>query len=82
MKIRCLICNDILDPATSHGFIECKCGACHIDNIGNNLTRIGGDFNKIVQGFKGLHDVILEGSDAVKDLVRKYLKDTTEEKLI
>ena len=48
MKIRCLICNDILDSATSHGFVECKCGACHIDNIGNNLTRIGGDFTKIV----------------------------------
>lgn len=48
MKIRCLICNDILDSATSHGFVECKCAACHIDNIGNNLTRIGGDFTKIV----------------------------------
>lgn len=48
MKIKCLICNDILDSATSHGFIECKCGDCHIDNIGNNLTRIGGDFYKIV----------------------------------
>lgn len=48
MKIRYLICNDILDSATSHGFVECKCGACHIDNIGNNLTRIGRDFTKIV----------------------------------
>ena len=36
---------------------------------------------KTVQGFKGLHDVILKGSDAVKDLVRKYLKDTSEEPL-
>ena len=36
---------------------------------------------KVVQGFKGLHDVILKGSDEVKDLVRKYLKDTTEEQL-
>ena len=48
MKIKCLICNDILDSATSRGFLECKCGACHIDNIGNNLTHIGGDFTKIV----------------------------------
>lgn len=48
MKIKCLICNDILDSTTSHGLIECKCGACHIDNIGNNLTRIGGNFTKIV----------------------------------
>lgn len=48
MKIRCLICNDILVSTTSYSFIECKCGACHIDNIGNNLTRISGDFNKIV----------------------------------
>ena len=48
MKIGCLICNDILDSATFHGFVECKCGACHIDNIGNNLTRIGRDFTKII----------------------------------
>ena len=48
MKIRCLICNDILDSTNSHSLIECKCGACHIDDIGNNITRIGGDFSKIV----------------------------------
>ena len=33
------------------------------------------------ESFKRLHDVILEGSDAVKDLVRKYLKETSEEEL-
>lgn len=48
MKIKCLICNDILDSTTYHGIIKCRCGSCHIDNIGNNLTRIGGDFDKIV----------------------------------
>ena len=31
--------------------------------------------------FKTLHDTILKGSENVKDLVRKYLNDTIEEKL-
>lgn len=48
MKIKCLICNDVLNSTNSNGLIKCKCGACHIDNIGNNITRIGGDFSKIV----------------------------------
>ena len=39
------------------------------------------DEEKVVEGFKGLHDVILSGSDKVKDLVRNYLRDTTEEPL-
>ena len=39
------------------------------------------DEEKEIQGYKGLHDVILKGSDAVKDLVRKYIKDTSEEPL-
>lgn len=48
MKIKCLICNDILNSTNSNGLIKCKCGACYIDNIGNNITRISEDFNKIV----------------------------------
>ena len=33
------------------------------------------------ESFKQLHNLIIEGSDAVKDLVRKYLVDTSEEEL-
>ncbi|MBO6145793.1 MAG: PolC-type DNA polymerase III [Bacilli bacterium] len=33
------------------------------------------------KAFEGLHNVILAGSDAVKDLVRKYLIDTSEEEI-
>ncbi len=36
---------------------------------------------KKIESFKQLHDVIVKGSDAVKDLVRKYLVDTSEESL-
>ena len=48
MKIKCLICNNILNSTNSNGLIKCKCGAWYIDNIRNNITRIGGDFSKIV----------------------------------
>lgn len=47
MKIKCLKCNDIINSSSIIGYVSCKCGACHIDNIGNNLTRIGGDFKYI-----------------------------------
>ena len=33
------------------------------------------------EAYKKLHDVILEGSDSVKNLVKDYLKETTEEDL-
>ena len=37
--------------------------------------------DKDEESYKRLHDVILKGSDDVKALVRKYIKDTTEEEL-
>ena len=33
------------------------------------------------ESFKNLHEVILKGFDAVKDLVREYIKNTSEEEL-
>ena len=42
-------------------------------NLGDNYTE--------EEAYKELHDVILKGSDSVKDLVRNHLKETTEEEL-
>lgn len=39
------------------------------------------DEEMVIESYKGLHNVILKGSDEVKNLVRKYLKDTMEESL-
>ena len=45
------------------------------------LDKSLSDEEKEIESFKQLHDVIVKGSDAVKDLVRKYLVDTSEEEL-
>lgn len=47
MKIKCLICNDIIESMSVHDYKKCKCGECSIDG-GKEYTRIGGDFDKIV----------------------------------
>lgn len=47
MKIKCLLCNDIIESMSLHDCKYCKCEACSIDG-GKQYTRIGGDFDKIV----------------------------------
>ena len=48
MKIKCLICGDIIESKSVHNLISCKCESCHIDG-GNEYLRFGGkDFSKIL----------------------------------
>ncbi len=48
MKIKCLICNSIIESKYTHNFVTCKCENCHIDG-GNDYSRFGGkDFSKIL----------------------------------
>ena len=49
MKIKCLICGDIIESKSVHDFVSCKCESCHIDG-GSDYTRIvARDFSKIVK---------------------------------
>lgn len=52
-----------------------------LNSVKYYLDKNLSDEEKEQESYKELHNVILEGSDAVKDLVRKYLKDTSEEPL-
>ena len=48
MKIKCLICGDIIESKSVHNLVSCKCESCHIDG-GNEYLRFGGkDFSKIL----------------------------------
>ena len=40
MKIKCLICGDIIESKSVHNLVSCKCESCHIDG-GNNYLRRG-----------------------------------------
>lgn len=48
MKIKCLLCGDIIESKYRHNLVSCKCENCHIDG-GNDYCRYGGkDFSKIL----------------------------------
>lgn len=51
-----------------------------LTSIKNKLTNLDGEELK-KESFKRLHEVILKGSDAVKELVREYIKSTSETEL-
>lgn len=51
MKIKCLICVDIIESKSLHDLASCKYEACYIDG-GSYYTHIGTkDFSKIVKIF-------------------------------
>ena len=49
MKIKCLICEDIIESKTVHDLVSRKCESCYIDG-GSYYSHIGAkDFNKVVE---------------------------------
>ena len=53
VKIKCLICGDIIESKSVHDLVTCKCESCYIDG-GNYYSHIGAkDFSKV---FKILDD--------------------------
>lgn len=49
MKIKCLICGDIIESKSVHDFVSCKYGNCHVDG-GQVYERVGAkDFSKVVK---------------------------------
>ena len=49
MKIKCLVCGDIIESKSVHDLVCCKCESCYIDG-GNYYSHIGAkDFDKVVE---------------------------------
>ena len=48
MKIKCLICGDIIESKSVHNLVSCKCKSCYIDGGQDYLHFGGNDFNKIL----------------------------------
>lgn len=38
-KVRCLLCNDVIESQYRHDFVTCSCGALSVDG-GRDYTRI------------------------------------------
>ncbi len=69
MKIKCLICGDIIESKSVHDLVSCKCESCHIDG-GNEYLRFGGkDFSKILIIFDDGTEVLASDEENYK---RKY----------
>ena len=52
MKIKCLICGDVIETKSVHDLVTCKCESCYID--GENYIRIQGQ--KILIKLFGVKD--------------------------
>ena len=49
MKIKCLICGDIIESESVHDLVSCKCESCYIDG-GKYYAHIGAkDFDKVLR---------------------------------
>ena len=49
MKIKCLVCGDIIESKSVHDLVCCKCESCYIDG-GNYYSHIGAkDFDKVIE---------------------------------
>lgn len=69
MKIKCLICGDIIESKSVHNLVSCKCESCHIDG-GNEYLHFGGkDFSKILIIFDDGTEVLVSDEENYK---RKY----------
>ena len=47
MKIKCLLCNDVIESKYRHDLVSCRCENCYIDG-GQDYLHFGwNDFSKI-----------------------------------
>lgn len=66
MKIKCLICGDIIDSKYRHNLVSCKCKSCHIDG-GNDYLRFGGRyFDKILIIFDDGTEILASDQKNIK----------------
>ena len=66
MKLKCLICGDIIELKSVHDLISCKCGACYIDG-GQDCLHFGGkDFDKILIIFNDWTEILASDEILIK----------------
>ena len=69
MKIKCLLCNDIIESKHRHNLISCKCNNCYIDG-GQDYLHFGGeDFGKILILFDDGTEILASDKEKYK---KKY----------
>ncbi len=69
MKIKCLLCGDIIESKSVHDLVSCKCESCYIDG-GEDYLHFGGkDFDKILIIFNDNTEILASNQEIYK---KKY----------
>ena len=69
MKIKCLVCGDIIESKHRHDLLSCKCNNCYIDGGQDYLHFGGNDFNKILIIFDDGTEILASDEEKYK---KKY----------
>ena len=69
MKIKCLLCGDIIESKSVHDLVSCKCESCYVDG-GEDYLHFGGkDFDKILIIFNDNTEILASNQKIYK---KKY----------
>ena len=75
MKIKCLICGDIIESKSVHNLVSCKCESCYIDG-GNEYLHFGGNnFSKILIIFDDGTEVLASDEENYKREYKEWEND-------
>ena len=67
MKIKCLICNDIIESKRRHNLVNCKCGNCYVDG-GQDYLHFGGkEFSEILIIFDDGTEILASDEEEYKN---------------
>lgn len=75
MKIKCLICGDIIESKSVHDLVSCKCESCHIDGGNEYLHFWGKDFSKILIIFDDGTEVLASDEENYKRKCEEWEND-------
>lgn len=72
MKIKCLICGEIIKSKFLHNIEYCKCNNCYIDGGQDYLHFGGNDFNKILIIFDDGTEILASDEEEYKNKYEEW----------
>ena len=75
MKMKCLLCGDIIESKSVHNLVSCKCENCYIDGGQDYLHFGGNDSSKILIIFDDGTEVLASDEENYKRKYEEWEKD-------
>ena len=79
MKIKCLVCEDIIESKHRHNLLSCKCNNCYIDGGQDYLHFGGNDFSKILIIFDDGTEVLASDEEKYKKKYEEWEENWAKE---